>query len=160
MRQPYERTDSRKGYANGYKPKTVDTRMGRMCVDVPQVRGDVDFYPSALERGSRSERALKLAIAEMYVKGISTRRVTDVLEKMCGLSVSSTQVSRVAANSRRRAWKNGVIDPSADYPYLVLDAHYEKVRTSGSVLPVAVLTAVGVDTQSQALCAWRQRVIE
>jgi len=70
--QPYERTDSRKGYANGYKPKTVDTRMGRLCVDIPQVRGDVDFYPSALERGSRSERALKLAIAEMYVKGIST----------------------------------------------------------------------------------------
>ena len=146
--QPYERTDSRKGYANGYKPKTVDTRMGRLCVDIPQVRGDVDFYPSALERGSRSERALKLAIAEMYVKGISTRRVTDVLEKMCGLSVSSTQVSRVASllDEELEKWRNR---PLADYPYLVLDAHYEKVRTSGSVLPAAVLTAVGVDTQSR-----------
>lgn len=146
--RPYERTDSRKGYANGYKPKTVDTRMGRLCVDVPQVRGDVDFYPSALERGSRSERALKLAIAEMYVKGISTRRVTDVLEKMCGLSVSSTQVSRVAAllDEELEKWRNR---PLADYPYLVLDAHYEKVRTGGSVMPVAVLTAVGVDTQSR-----------
>jgi hypothetical protein len=83
--KPYEHTDSRKGYANGYKPKTVYTRMGRLCVDVPRVRGDMDFYPSALERGSRSERALKLAIAEMYIKSISTRRVTYVLEKMCGL---------------------------------------------------------------------------
>ena len=75
----YQRTVDRKGYANGYKPKTVDTRMGRLVVDVPQVRGDVEFYPSALEKGCRSERALKVAIAEMYVKGISTRRVTGVL---------------------------------------------------------------------------------
>jgi len=94
--QLYERTQERRGYANGYKPKTVGTRVGKLCVDVPQVRGDVDFYPSALEKGCRSERALKLAIAEMYVKGVSTRRVTDVLEKMCGLDISSTQVSRVA----------------------------------------------------------------
>ena len=146
--QPYERTDNRRGYANGYKPKTVDTRMGKLCVDVPQVRGDVDFYPSALERGCRSERALKLAIAEMYVKGISTRRVTDVLEKMCGLSISSTQVSRVAAllDEELEKWRNR---PLGEYPYLVFDAHYEKVRTGGSVLPAAVLTAVGVDTQSR-----------
>jgi putative transposase len=94
----YERTDSRKGYANGYKPKAVDTRIGKLNVDVPQVRGDVDFYPSALERGCRSERALKLAIAEMYVKGISTRRVTDVLEKMCGLDISSTRYIRTCSD--------------------------------------------------------------
>jgi transposase-like protein len=91
---------------------------------------------------------LKLAIAEMYVKGISTRRVTDVLEKMCGLSVSSTQVSRVAAllDEELEKWRNR---PLGEYPYLVFDAHYEKVRTGGSVLPAAVLTAVGVDTQSR-----------
>src|SRR4030042_3333514 len=82
--QLYQRTDPRRGYANGYRPKTVDTRIGKLSVDVPTVRGDVDFYPSALERGCRSERALKLAIAEMYVKGISTRRGTDVLARMCG----------------------------------------------------------------------------
>jgi len=92
----YERTDNRQGYANGYKPKALDTRAGKLLVNIPQVRGGVQFYPSALEKGCRSERALKLAIAEMYVQGVSTRRVTDVLEKMCGLSVSSTQVSRVA----------------------------------------------------------------
>lgn len=80
----YERTDSGQGYANGYKPKTVGTRMGKLIVNFPQVRGGIQFYPSALEKGCRGERALKLAIAEMYVQGVSTRRVTDVLEKMFG----------------------------------------------------------------------------
>jgi transposase-like protein len=113
-------------------------------VDVPQVRGDVDFYPSALERGCRSERALKLAIAEMYVKGISTRRVTDVLEKMCGLDISSTQVSRVAKilDEQLEKWRSRLL---GEYPYLVLDAHYEKVRTNGSVVSCAVFTAIGID---------------
>jgi len=144
----YERSDARRGYANGYKPRTVDTRMGRFSVDVPQVRGDVDFYPSALEKGCRSERALKLAIAEMYVKGISTRRVTDVLEKMCGLDISSTQVSRAAKalDEQLEKWRNRLL---GEYPYLILDAHYEKVRKNGSVLPCAVLTAIGVDSKGR-----------
>jgi len=144
----YERTDNRKGYANGYKPKTVDTRIGRLTVDIPQVRGDVDFYPSSLERGCRSERALKLAIAEMYVKGISTRRVTDVLEKMCGLDISSSQVSRAsqALDDQLGKWRNRLL---GEYPYLMLDAHFEKVRKNGSVRDCAILTAVGIDTQGR-----------
>jgi len=144
----YERIDSRKGYANGYKPRTVDTRMGKLYVDVPQVRGDVDFYPSALERGCRSERALKLAIAEMYVKGISTRRVTDVLEKMCGLEISSTQVSRAAKalDEQLSKWRDRLL---GEYPYLVLDAHYEKTRKNGSVVSCAVFTAIGIDTDGR-----------
>jgi putative transposase len=163
----YERTDNRQGYANGYKPKTVGTRMGKLIVNVPQVRGGIQFYPSALEKGCRSERALKLAIAEMYVQGVSTRRVTDVLEKMCGLSVSSTQVSRVAQilDEELEKWRNR---PLGEYPYLILDAHYEKVRTAGSVVSCAVLTAVGIDTDgrrsilavsvslSEAETHWRQ----
>ena len=95
--QPYERTDSRQGYANGFKPKTINTRMGSLEVAVPQVRGDVEFYPSALEKGLRSEQALKLALAEMYVQGVSTRKVSAIVEKLCGSSVSSTQVSQCAA---------------------------------------------------------------
>ncbi len=144
----YERTDERKGYTNGYKPKTVDTRMGKLIVNVPQVRGGVQFYPSALEKGCQSERALKLDIAEMYVQGVSTRRVTEVLEKMCGLQVSSTQVSRVAhiLDEELEKWRNR---PLSEYPYLVLDAHYEKVRYAGSVLSCAVLTAIGVDTDGR-----------
>jgi transposase-like protein len=165
--QLYQRTETRRGYANGYKPKTVDTRIGKLSVDVPQVRGGVDFYPSSLERGCRSERALKLAIAEMYVKGISTRKVTDVLEKMCGLDISSTQVSRVAKtlDAQLNRWRNRLL---GEYPYLVLDAHYEKVRKNGSVLPCAVFTAIGVDADgrreilgvsvslSEAETHWRQ----
>ena len=69
---PYERNGSRLGYANGYKPKTVNTRLGSMRVDIPQVRGDVEFYPSSLEKGLRSERALMAAMAESYIQGTST----------------------------------------------------------------------------------------
>ncbi len=144
----YQRTPDRKGYANGFKPKTVDTRIGRFAVDVPQVRGDVEFYPSALEKGCRSERALKVAIAEMYVKGISTRRVTGVLEKMCGLDVSSTQVSRAAKmlDEELNNWRNRKL---GEYPYLILDAHYEKVRQNGSVQSCSVFTAIGVNTDGK-----------
>lgn len=71
---PYERTDQRKGYANGYKPKQIKTRLGKLHLQIPQTRGS-DFYPSCFERGMRSERALKLAVAEMYFQGISTRKV-------------------------------------------------------------------------------------
>jgi len=144
----YQRTPDRKGYANGFKPKTVDTRMGRIAVDVPQVRGDIEFYPSALQKGCRSERALKVAIAEMYVKGISTRRVTSVLEKMCGLDVSSTQVSRAAKilDEELGSWRNR---PLNEYPYLILDAHYEKVRQNGSVQSCAVFTAIGINTDGK-----------
>jgi putative transposase len=144
----YQRTTDRKGYANGYKPKTVDTRMGRITVGVPQVRGDVEFYPSALEKGCRSERALKVAIAEMYVKGISTRRVTGVLEKMCGLEISSMQVSRAAKmlDEELDKWRNRQL---GEHPYLILDAHYEKVRTNGSVQSCAVFTAIGINTDGK-----------
>jgi putative transposase len=72
---PYERSDERQGYANGFKDKTIHTRMGSVTVQIPQVRG-MSFYPQSLEKGCRSERALKLAIAEMYVNGVSTRKVT------------------------------------------------------------------------------------
>jgi putative transposase len=139
----YERTETRRGYANGYKPKQVKTRLGRMSVDIPQVRGDVDFYPSAIEKGLRSERALKAAIAEMYIKGISTRKVTKVLEKMCGLQVTASQVSRVTKELDEEIgkWRTR---PLEEYPYLVLDARYEKVRHGGSLLTSAVFIAMGV----------------
>jgi transposase-like protein len=142
---PHERTPERRGYANGYKDKTVATRLGSLALQVPQVRGDVEFYPSALERGVRSERALKLAVAEMYVQGVSTRRVTEVLQKLCGgLEISSGQVSRVAQllDEELSTWRRR---PLGDLPYLVLDARYEKVRHGGAVVSCAVLIAVGID---------------
>src|SRR3954462_5986214 len=93
---PYQRAEHRTGHANGFKPKTVHTRLGALTVAVPQTRG-VEFYPSALEEGVRSERALNLAVAEMYVQGVSTRKVAAITEQLCGLEVTSGQVSRAAA---------------------------------------------------------------
>ena len=78
----YERTPERQGYANGYKPKTMATRVGKITFDIPQVR-ECDFYPSSLEKGIRSERALKLALAEMYVQGVFTRKVAAIRNR-CG----------------------------------------------------------------------------
>jgi transposase-like protein len=92
MAEPYERTQLRQGQANGYKPKTVTTRLGKITFDVPQVRQG-GFYPQALEKGLRSERALMLALAEMYVQGVSTRKVAAITEQLSGTSVSATQVS-------------------------------------------------------------------
>jgi putative transposase len=145
---PYERSEERQGYANGFKPKTVATRLGKLTFQIPQVRGDIDFYPSALEKGVRSERALKLALAEMYVKGISTRKVTAVLEQMCGLEISSAQVSRAAAELDLilKQWRERPLDCVR---YLILDARYEKVRQNGAVVSCAVLIAIGIDDQGK-----------
>jgi len=145
--QPYERSPQRRDYANGYKPKTMATRIGEITFDVPQVRKG-DFYPSALEKGIRSERALKLALAEMYVQGVSTRKVAAITEKLCGIEVSSTQVSRVAAelDEQLQEWRER---PLGRCPYLYLDAHYEKVRQSGQVRDAAVLKAIGVNAEGK-----------
>jgi transposase-like protein len=141
---PYERTSSRKGYANGFKPKTIHTPLGSICVDVPQVRGDIDFYPSALERHSRTEKALLLAMAQMYIQGVSARKVTEVLQSLCGLRVSSSQVSRAVAelDPQFHAWKNR---PIGAHPYLLFDARFEKVRIDGSLRDCAVLIAIGIN---------------
>ena len=149
--QPHERTEGRRGYANGFKPKVVSTRLGKLSLEVPQVRGVVDgerFYPQALERGSRSERALKLAVAEMYVQGVSTRRVREITEKLCGLQITSAQVSRVTAelDAQLEEWRGR---PLGRTIYLSLDARYEKVRHGGSVVPCAVLSAIGVDHEGR-----------
>lgn len=126
-----------------FKPETVRSRIGNLTFAVPQVRGDVSFYPLALERGIRSERALKVAVGEMYVLGISTRKVTKVVEEMCGLQISSSDVSRASAllDEDLNKWRNR---PLGAIKYLILDARYEKVRIDGSVVSAAVLIATGV----------------
>ena len=141
--EPYERSTNREGYANGYKPKTLQTRMGSMTVEIPQVWG-MSFYPSSLEKGCRSERALKLAIAEMYVKGVSTRKVAKITEALCGLDISSTQVSRLSKlmDEELEAFRSRSL---GSYAYVYLDARYEHVRHAGNVRDLAVLLAVGVN---------------
>ena len=141
--EPYERSVNRVSYANGYKDKALKTRLGMLSLKVPQTR-DSEFYPRSLERGLRSERALLLAIAEMYVQGVSTRRVKKIVEELCGLEISSTQVSRAAAelDELLEAWRTRDLDR---YRYILLDTQYEKVRQGGQVLDAAVLIACGVD---------------
>jgi transposase-like protein len=141
--QPYERTATRQGYANGFKPKNLATRVGPIQFQVPQVRGDLSFYPSALEKGIRSEQALKIALAEMYVQGVSTRKVSAIVEQLCGHSVSSTQVSQCAAklDVELEGWRTRPLEACR---YVFVDARYEKVRLAGQVLDCAVLIALGV----------------
>jgi len=140
--KPYERSDERNGHANDYKPKTVKTRVGEVTFDIPQVR-EGGFYPQALEKGLRSERALMLALAEMYVQGVSTRRVAAITERLCGTQVSASQVSR-AAEQLDEALENWSTRPLGEVVYLYLDARYEKVRQAGSVRDAAILMASGV----------------
>jgi transposase-like protein len=144
---PYQRTEGRTGYANGYEPRTIHTRIGPLAVEVPQARG-VEFYPSALERGIRSERALKLAVAEMYVQGVSTRKVAAITEQLCGLEVTSSQVSRAAAllDDELEKWRGR---PVGEVPYLIPDARYEHVRHGGQVRSCAVLVAIGIDPEGK-----------
>lgn len=143
---PHERTEARNGHANGFKEKTFATRLGEIPVQIPQVRSSSEaFYPKSLEKGLRSERALKIALAEMYVQGVSTRKVAAVTQELCGFDVSSTQVSRAAAelDTVLEAWRTRPLG-AQETPYLVLDARYEKVRQNGLVQSAAVLVAVGV----------------
>lgn len=140
---PYERSDERLGHANGYKDKTVKTRVGEITFAVPQVR-EGGFYPEALEKGLRSERAMILTMAEMYVQGVSTRKVAAVLEQLCGTGISSSAVSQATKtlDAKLEQWRNS---PLGEISYLYLDARYEKVRQDGQVRDAAVLIAVGVD---------------
>ena len=144
---PYERTDARRGHANGFKSKRVKTRLGEFDLRIPKTRNTEEgletFYPSALERGERSERALKAALAEMYVQGVSTRKVRAITEELCGFEVSASQVSRATEllDGELESWRTRALEET---PYLVLDARYEKVRHGGQVVSCAILLAIGV----------------
>jgi putative transposase len=143
----YERTEDRKGHANGYKPKTVRTRMGEITFAVPQVR-EGGFYPSALEKGLRSERALTITLAEMYVQGVSTRKVKAITEELCGIEISAMQVSRATAQLDEilQEWRER---PLGEITYLYVDARYEKVREAGQVRDAAGLVASGITPEDE-----------
>ena len=140
--KPYERSQERQGHANGYKPKTVKTRVGEVTFDIPQVR-EGGFYPRSLEKGMRSKRALLLALAEMYVQGVSTRKVAAITEKLCGTQISASQVSRASKqlDDELEAWRTR---PLGEVVYLYLDARYEKMRQAKNVRDAAILVASGV----------------
>lgn len=141
----YERTPERHGYANGYKSKRINTPAGTVSVQVPKTVGHdgEPFYPQSLERGRRSVRAVMLAVAEMYVKGVSTCAAEAVMREFGIESLSSSQVSRAAKllDEELEAWRNR---PLGQVKHLILDARYEKMRHGGVVRDAAVLSAIGI----------------
>jgi putative transposase len=139
-----ERTAQRLGYRSGYYERTLVTRVGKLELRVPQDR-DGRFSTEVFERYQRSEKALVSTLAEMYVQGVSTRKVKAVTEELCGHSFSASTISRI--NKRldgelKRFAERPLEEP---YPYLILDARYEKVREDGVIRDQAVLLAIGVN---------------
>jgi transposase-like protein len=140
----YERNGERRGWRNGYKPRTLKTRVGELELLVPKDR-DGEFQTELFERYQRSEKALVLAMLEMYVGGVSTRKVSAITEALCGLEVSKSQVSALTSklDAEIAEWRMRPLTQA--YPYLVVDARYEKVRQGGAVVSQGVLVVCGVD---------------
>ncbi len=141
---PYERTTERKGHRNGYKRRTLRTRVGTLNLLVPQDR-EGTFSTRLFSRYQRNEKALVLALMEMYVEGVSTRKVKEVTEELCGTSFSKSLVSSLAGSldSELEAWRMRRLEAEA-YPYLFVDARYEKVRVDGRVVSQGVLVVWAV----------------
>jgi len=158
----HERTASRKGHRNGYKPRTLNTRVGKLELAVPQARGMEPYSPLLFAKWERSERALLVACAEMYFMGVSTRKVKRVLEKMGGFSLSAATVSCVAQelDEKSAEFRRRRLDERA-WPYLMVDACYVKVRTRGRVVNQAVLVVAGVnDDGRREILTWRVADLE
>lgn len=154
---PHQRTGGRVGHRNGHKPRTLKTRVGTLDLDVPQVRGCEPYHPSLFGKWQRSERALLVACAEMYFQGVSTRNVREVLDAMCDGDVSATTVSQVARelDERLAAFRARRLDGHA-YPYVKVDARYERVRDGNRVVGRAVLVTVGyTDRGTREVLDWR-----
>lgn len=141
---PHERTTRRKGQRNGHKPRALRTRVGALNLLVPQDR-EGTFSTRLFSRYQRNEKALCLALMEMYVEGVSTRKVKEVTEELCGVSFSKSLVSSLAGSldAELEAWRTRGLEAEA-YPYLFVDARYEKVRMDGRVVSQGILVVSGV----------------
>jgi len=140
---PYERSDARTGYRNGYRSRQLNTRVGTLTLFVPMDR-DGTFKTELFDRYQRSEKALVGTLMEMYLEGVSTRKVRDVTEVLCGTSFSKSTVSRLVGSldADLAAWRERRLETS--YPYLIVDARYEYVRVHGQVVSQGVLIVKGV----------------
>jgi putative transposase len=141
--ESYQRNDVRRGWRNGFKPRTLKTRVGELELMVPKDR-DGQFQTELFERYQRSEKAFVAALLQMYIEGVSTRKVTAITEALCGLEVSKSQVSALTQklDAEVAEWRMRAL--SDEYPYLIFDARYEKVRRGGSVVSQGVLVAIGI----------------
>jgi len=142
--EPYERSAERRGYRNGYKPRILNTRVGTLTLQVPQDR-DGTFSTQLFTRYQRNEKALVLALMEMYVEGVSTRKVREITEVLCGTSFSKSLASELAGqlDTELEAWRNRSLTETT-YPYLSVDARYEHVRQGGQIVSQGVLIVAGV----------------
>jgi putative transposase len=145
--EPYERNAVRTGYRNGYKPRQLNTRVGTLTLQVPQDR-DGSFSTQLFARYQRSEKALVLALMEMYVEGVSTRNVREITEVLCGTSFSKSLVSELAGqlDTELEAWRHRPLTETT-YPYLSVDARYEHVRQDGRIVSQGVLIVTGVQAE-------------
>jgi putative transposase len=143
-----ERTEARLAYRSGYYPRSWVTRVGTLELRVPQDRGG-RFSTELFQRYQRSEKALVGTLAEMYVQGVSTRKVKAVTEALCGHSFSASAISAInkSLDEALRAFAERRLTEA--FPYLILDARYEKVREAGIILSQAVLVAVAVDGEGR-----------
>jgi putative transposase len=141
---PYERSENRTGRRNGYKPRTLRTRVGTLNLLVPQDR-EGTFSTRLFSRYQRNEKALVLALMEMYVEGVSTRKVKDITEELCGTSFSKSVISSLAGrlDAELEAWRSRPLEAEA-YPYLFVDARYEKVRVGHRIVSQGVLIVSAV----------------
>jgi putative transposase len=142
--EPYERTETRTGHRNGYRPRTLHSRVGTLTLLVPQDR-EGTFSTVLFARYQRSEKALVLALMEMYLEGVSTRKVQDITEALCGTSFSKSLVSSLVGtlDAELSAWRTRRLD-DVPYPYLTADARYEDVRQDGRIVSQGVLIVAGV----------------
>ena len=140
---PYERSDARTGYRNGYRPRQLKTRVGTLSLSVPMDR-EGTFRTELFDRYQRSEKALVGGLMEMVLEGVSTRKVTEVTEALCGTSFSRSTVSRLMGglDADLKAWRERRLEVA--YPYLLVDARYEHVRVNGQVVSQGVLIVKGV----------------
>jgi len=139
-----ERSSERNGYRSGYYPRGLTTRVGKLELRVPQDRAG-RFSTEVFERYQRSEKALVASMAEMYVQGVSTRKVKAVTEELCGHSFSASSISRINQTLDEELKKFATRRLEEEYPYLILDARYEKVREDGVIRSHAVMIAIGIN---------------
>ncbi len=142
---PYERSEQRQGYRNGYKPRQLTTRVGALTLLVPQVR-EGQFSTELFARYQRSEQALVLTLMERVVNGVSTRKVARITEELCGTSFAKSTVSDLckALDPLVTGWNERDLS-SQRYPFVLVDALVVKVREGGRVRAVSALVATGVN---------------
>jgi putative transposase len=143
--EPGERTEARLGYRAGHYPRTLVTRVGKLELRVPRDR-DGRFSTELFERYQRSEKALVSALAEMYVQGVSTRKVKAITEELCGHSFSASAISQINKGLDQSLSEFAHRHLDEPYPYLILDARYERVREGGVIRSQAVLIGIGINT--------------